>query len=192
MRRPLRSDEARAVANLAIDLGDPGRMAKARRLHRSDSVGTVDIEGGVAQAIVADRDGDSHEVSVSVVAPPAGQKLPAASDIVAECDCDDTSDACQHALATILCIAEQVEADPRTIDRWTGAEAPPAVAAYVSPSGDAQSFFTGEWTPDPPAVKVTRLRPPTPPHLLVDGVDAGPVIVDALDAIAKGLDQVRG
>ena len=191
MRRPLRSDVARAVANLAIDLGDPGRMAKARRLHRSHSVGTVDIEGGVAHAMVTERDGESHEVSVSVVAPPSGQQIPAASDIVATCDCEDNSDACQHALATILCIAEEVEADIRTIDRWTGAEAPPEVATYVSPSGDAESFFTGEWTPNPPAITVPRLRPSTPPVLAVEGVDAGPVIVDALDAITKALDRVR-
>jgi len=190
MRRPLRSDEARAVANLAIDIGDPGRMAKARRLHRSGKVSAIDIESGAAHASVSDTDGDLHDVTITVVAPPS-QKLPSASDVLAECTCDDTADACQHALAAVLGIAEEVEVDVRVIDRWTGAEAPPKVATYVSPGAGTEAFFAGAWTPSPPVPSVPKLVNAHPSSLAVDGIDAGPVIEDATKAIADGVAHLR-
>lgn len=191
MRRPLRSDEARAIANLAIDLGDPGRMAKARRLHRSGSVSAIDVESGAAHASVTDADGEIYDVTITVVAPPA-QELPMANDLLAECSCDDTGDACRHGLAAMLGIAEEVEADVRVIDRWTGAEAPPKVATYESPGSGAEAFFAGAWTNNPPVASVARLSHTSRASaLVVDGIDAHPVIVDASAAIADGLSHVR-
>ncbi len=191
MRRPLRSDEARAVANLAIDLGDPGRMAKARRLHRSNSVSAIDFESGEAHATVTDSDGELHDVTIKVVAPPA-QQLPAASDVLTECSCDDAGDSCRHALAAVLGIAEEVEVDARVIDRWTGAEAPAVVATYESPGVGTEAFFSGAWTPNPATPTVPRLSSAsTAASLVVDGIDALPVIEDATTAIADGVAHLR-
>lgn len=190
MRRPLRSDEARAIANLAIDMGDPGRMSKARRLHRSGSVGSIDIESGTAHATITDSDGELYDVTVTVVAPPA-QKLPTSSDVVAACTCDDTGDACRHALAAVLGVAEEVEIDVRVIDRWTGAEAPAAVATYESPGAGSEAFFAGNWTPNPQTPQLPRLTIPQRSSLVVDGVDAGPVIEVASAAIADGVAHLR-
>lgn len=190
MRRPLRSDEARAIANLAIDIGDPGRMAKARRLHRSNAVSTIDIESGEAHALVTESSGESYEVTLTIVSPPA-QKLPSASDVLAACTCDDSGDACQHALATVLGVAEEVEVDVRVLDRWTGAAAPATVATYESPGDDTVSFFGGAWTPNPPLPKLAPLSTSRASSLEVDGIDAGPVFVDAATAIADGLAHLR-
>lgn len=190
MRRPLRSDEARAVANLAIDMGDPGRMSKARRLHRSGSVSAIDIESGAAHATVTDSDGELYDVTITVVAPPT-QKLPTSSDVLATCTCDDSGDACRHALAAVLGVAEEVEVDVRVIDRWTGAEAPVAVATYESPGVGTEAFFAGNWTFDPQLPQLPRLAVPDRSSLVVDGIDAGPVIEDASAAIADGVAHLR-
>lgn len=190
MRRPLRSDEARAVANLAIDMGDPGRMSKARRLHRSHSVSAIDIESGAAHATVTDSDGELYDVTISVVAPPA-KRLPAASDVLSVCTCDDSGESCRHALAAMLGIAEEVEVNLKVIDLWTGAAAPAAVTTYESPGVGTEEFFAGRWTSGPPTPSVPRLNPATSPSLVVDGVDAGPVIEDAAAAIADGVAHLR-
>ena len=52
MRKPLRSETARRLVDLAVELGDPGRMAKARRLDRGAKVGTLRIEPGALSAQV--------------------------------------------------------------------------------------------------------------------------------------------
>lgn len=190
MRRPLRSDESRAVANIAIDLGDPGRMAKARRLHRSNSVGSVDIEPGLATASVSDSSGDVHEVEIQVVSPPAGGPIPTASDLLTSCSCDDQGDSCMHALAALLGVAEEIEANARILDTWTGSAPAAPAPNYAAPTGAAESFFHGNWTPqDRPTLGNNAAEPP--PVLIVDDVDAGEVFADALRTIASGLSRYR-
>jgi len=164
-------------------------MAKARRLHRSHAVGGVEIHSGSASASVSDSDGEVFEVTVSVVAPPRAKAVPAADDILTTCGCDDDGDVCRHALAALLSVAEEVEADARTIDLWTGAEAPesPAATTYESPKGDAEGFFIGKWWENPRPIEVAPLRSERVPTLVVDGIDAGPVIRDAQRSIADEL-----
>ena len=57
MPRPLRSEIARSIANLAIEVGDPGRMAKARRIHRLGGSSSVEIEARLASVSVSDGEG---------------------------------------------------------------------------------------------------------------------------------------
>ena len=191
MRRPLRSDEARSIANVAIDLGDPGRMSKARRMHRSNSVGTVDISPGVAHASVTDADGEIYEVEISVVAPPATGVLPSAGDLLTSCTCDDTGDTCMHALAAVLGIAEEVEANGRVLELWTRSSPPEPVTDYQRPTSDSESFFTGAWKAGIERPSMTPLRVGQQPVLVVEDVDAGPVVVDARAAITDGLSRYR-
>ena len=126
MRRPLRSDEARSVANLAIDLGDPGRMAKARRLHRSNSVGTVDIYHQAAETTVTDPSGELMEVTINIESPAAPGSAPLAETVTSSCTCDDDTSICTHALAAILGVAEEIEANGRLLAVWGGTEAAPS------------------------------------------------------------------
>ncbi|MFT7473346.1 MAG: hypothetical protein ACI81L_000261 [Verrucomicrobiales bacterium] len=192
MRRPLRSDEARAIANIAIDLGDPGRMAKARRVHRSNGVGEVDISGGIAEATVTDADGELHDVQVTIEFPPVNGPIPASSDLRTSCVCDDQGDTCTHALAALLGIAEAVEANGRLLDLWTGSSAPTTpVGPYSSPSDDQQAFFEGAWSASIAIPKLVPIRFDQAPALVVDEVDAGPVVIDAIAAIGSGLRQYR-
>ena len=192
MRRPLRSDEARAIANVAIDLGDPGRMAKARRVHRSNGVGEVDIAAGVAGATVTDTDGSLYDVEITIESPPVNGAIPAANDLRTTCECDDQGDTCTHALSALLGIAEAVEANGRLLDLWTGTSAPTStVGAYASPSDDQQAFFAGAWSPSIEMPKLVPIRLGQAPALIVDEVDAGPVVIDAITAIGSGLRQYR-
>lgn len=190
MRRPLRSDEARSVANLAIDLGDPGRMSRARRLHRSNGVSDVDVVAGVARATVADAEGELHEVSISVANPTALGQPPVATDLVTTCSCDDDSDTCTHALAALLGVAEEIEANGRLLALWAG-EAPTTTPTVYEPDAGAGSFFDGRWSRDASQVALSSLRFEHPPALRVDDVDAGPVMVDAIGAIRRGLSRYR-
>lgn len=190
MRRPLRSDESRAVANVAIDLGDPGRMAKARRVHRSNGVGSVDIEPGIAHASVADANGEIYDVEITVVSPPASGSIPTASDLQTSCTCEDHGDSCMHALAALLGVAEEIEANGRILEIWTGSTPSVPTPDYAAPTGAAESFFHGNW------LATDRLtlgqRPPGQPlTLVVDDVDAGDVFVDARRSIAEGLSRYR-
>jgi hypothetical protein len=192
MRRPLRSDEARGVANLAIDLGDPGRMARARRLHRANAVAEVGIEAGHARATVTQSDGDVFDVDISVAGPPLSGVVPVAGDLTPVCSCDDDGDACTHALAALLGIAEEIEANGRLLDLWVGSGAPETTATYIAPSpGSADSFFLGAWTEQRERIEVSQLQPDEIPTLVVDSVDAGPVVIDAIRAIRAGLSRYR-
>jgi hypothetical protein len=192
MRRPLRSDEARGVANLAIDLGDPGRMARARRLHRANAVAEVEIEAGRASATVTQSDGDVFDVGIGVAGPPLSGVVPVASDLTPACSCDDDGDACTHALAALLGIAEEIEANGRLLDLWVGSGVPAPTATYLAHStASADSFFLGAWTEQRERVKVSQLQLDEIPTLVVDSVDAGPVVIDAIRAIRAGLSRYR-
>ncbi len=191
MRRPLRSNQARAVANLAIDLGDPGRMAKARRLHRGNSVGTVDITHLRAETTVTDPAGELFDVSIIVASPAAEDEAPLASTVSANCACDDDSDVCNHALAAILGIAEEIEANGRLLAIFGGTEAAPVALSPVERSDRSDSFFHGAWTPSPSIEPLNTLNLSEDPVLTVDGVDAGPVVVEARAAIRRGLTRYR-
>lgn len=190
MRRPLRSDEARSVANLAIDLGDPGRMSRARRMHRSNAVTDVEILPGVAHVSVIDPTGEIHEVSISVANPTVDGRTPPAADLEPTCSCDDDGDACTHALAALLGIAEEIEANGRLLATWAGDSAPAPSAPYVASSADG-SFFDGPWASRQPSVTLTNLRIERTSPLVVDDLDAGPVVIDAVAAIRRGLSRYR-
>lgn len=191
MRRPLRSDEARAVANLAIDLGDPGRMAKARRIHRGNHVGTVDIGPGVAETTVADPTGEVHDVAVVVEVAAQPGHAPAANDVSSTCSCDDGGDICTHGLAGILGIAEEIEANSRLLAVWAGGTVEEEGAIEVAFEGATDDFLAGNWTKTPVIPPMTPLRLDHEPSLIVDDVDAGPVVVDARAAIKRGLNRYR-
>ena len=192
MRRPLRSDEARSVANLAIDLGDPGRMAKARRIHRGNNVGSVDTSPGKAEATVVGLDGESQEVTITVEGSvPAGQ-APTAADVTSTCTCDDEGDICTHGLAAILGIAEEIEANGRLLAVWAG-EAIEEADTPVAAAGDSSDsdFFSGRWSSPPAIPQMSALKFGEEPNLVVDNIDAGPVLVDARAAIKRGLSRYR-
>lgn len=192
MRRPLRSDEARSVANLAIDLGDPGRMAKARRIHRGNNVGSVDIVGGKAEATVVGLDGESQEVAITVEAEVPSGAAPTASDVISSCTCDDGGDICTHGLAAILGIAEEIEANGRLLAVWAGgATDDEDVPIEIPEGGSDNDFFSGRWTSPPTIPQMSGLKFGEEPHLIVDDVDAGPVLVDARAAIKRGLSRYR-
>lgn len=192
MRRPLRSDEARSVANLAIDLGDPGRMAKARRIHRGNNVGTVDIGPGVADTTVADPSGEVFDVTVTVIAPARQGEAPAAQDVVSACTCPDDGDICTHGLAGILGIAEEIEANGRLLAIWAGGAVEEEAAPIEIVAGESTNdFLAGNWSKAPMIPPMTPLQLDHEPSLVVDDVDAGPVVVDARAAIKRGLSRYR-
>lgn len=191
MRRPLRSAEARSVANLAIDLGDPGRMAKARRLHRGNSVGTVDIYHQAAEATVADPSGQLMDVTISIDSPAQPGAAPLAETISTSCDCEDDTTVCMHALAAVLGVAEEIEANGRLLAVWGGTDGPPADLTSPERQDGADAFFSGTWVGAPPITPLEPLKLGEDPVLAVDGVDAGPVLIEARAAIQRGLSRYR-
>lgn len=187
MRRPLRSDTARAVANLAIELGDPGRMAKARRLHRSNAVSDVDIMDGSAFALVVDASGLHCDVEIAVTGSVDAGNVPTPEDLDLSCSCDDAADvACVHQLAALLGIAEELEGNGRLLDVWI---APPIDTSETSapPQG---SFMGGAWK-TPAIPQIPDLPIGETPQLVVDGLDAGPVFTDARESVRRGVSRFR-
>lgn len=191
MRRPLRSDEARSVANLAIDLGDPGRMSRARRMHRANGVAEVEVLAGVAHASVTDTNGEIHEVSIATAPSHEITLPPTSDDLEATCTCDDGGDVCTHVLASLLGIAEEVEANGRLLEVWAGGTAPAVVTTYQSTSGADRNFFDGKWASTETNHSLTDRRFDDAPQLLADDLDAGPVILSAIASVRKGLSRYR-
>ncbi len=191
MRRPLRSDEARGVANLAIDLGDPGRMSRARRMHRANSVAEVEVTPGVAHATVTDPSGEIYEVSIAVAVKPSSAAALSASDLAAECSCDDDGDSCTHSLAALLGIAEEIEANARLLDVWAGGPTNNTPTQYTGASVGNRAFFEGAWATAQTSPMLSALHFEPMPQLIVDDLDAGPVVVDAVGAIRSGLSGFR-
>lgn len=191
MRRPLRSDEARGVANLAIDLGDPGRMSRARRMHRANAVAEVEITPGIAHATVTDTSGEIHEVSIAVAVKPSSADELSASDLEPECSCEDDGDSCTHSLAAILGIAEEIEANARLREIWAGGPANVVPTKYTGSSSGNRAFFEGAWATAETSPTLTPLQLEHTPQLIVDELDAGPVVVDAVSAIRSGLSAFR-
>ncbi len=191
MRRPLRSDEARSVANLAIDLGDPGRMAKARRIHRGNNVGTVDIGPGVAETTVSDPSGEMYDVTITITEPTSDGQAPPADYVESSCTCDDGGDICTHGLAAILGIAEEIEANGRLLAVWAGESRSTETTIDPAAVPSADDFLGGNWVKAPVIVPLSTLQLGHEPNLIVDEVDAGPVVVDARGAIRRGLSRYR-
>lgn len=187
MPRPLRSDTARAIANLAIEVGDPGRMAKARRLHRKGGVASVEVAARSASTSVSDAD-DAWSVELRLGPSTIPGQIPTPDDLTTTCDCGEGGDAsCRHILAALLGLAEAFEVNARLLDEWT--DAPREVSLRERPSDRANSFF-GE-----PGTRrtITSLTPRTVefPPLLVDATDAGPVFEDAIKTIRRALTPYR-
>ena len=184
MRRPLRSERARALADLAIDLGDPGRMARARRLHRSGAVGAIAVQPGEIDAAVYGSQPEPYRAVLELVGAPRDGSSLTAQDVLTSCSCPDFADACKHALATVLAFAEEVEATPTLLDDFIGQTLEVGADADGSRFDD-DPFFTGGWRSDPPSVELTRLPIATPTSLVVDGVDAWPIVRGALMAMSE-------
>lgn len=189
MRRPLRSDSARAVAGLAIEMGDPGRMSRARRLYRSSAVSDLRIKASVVVARVAEPDDQLFDVTVAAVGSIRGH-LPLAEDIKCECSCDDWGGACTHALAAVLALAEEVEFDPTHLDLWTSS---PDQTTVPKPTIESSTEPIFGWPQDvdlqgeheiAPLSDLTDRRPEEESD---DGLDAFVIVDSARRAIASEL-----
>ncbi len=188
MPRPLRSDTARAVANLAIELGDPGRMAKARRLHRKGAVTGVDIVERSAAASVIDGD-DSFTVEILLGPNTVAGEVPRVEDVSTTCDCDEGGDpACRHVLAGVLGVAEAFEVNARHLLTWTDA---PRKIADQRPSSPGSSDFFGEVGHRRSIPQLTPRGKVDFPALEVEATAAGPVFEDAIAAIRRVLTPYR-
>lgn len=188
MPRPLRSETARAVANLAIETGDPGRMAKARRLHRKGAVSTVEIAARNASTSVIEED-ESYVVELDLGETAISGQIPNSEDLLTTCDCDDDGDpACRHILAGLLGLAEAFEVNARLLDQWT--DTVREVAVRERPAGNAADFFgqVGLHRPVPVLPPRTAMKFPS---LTVEGTEAGPMFEDALQTIRRTLTPYR-
>lgn len=191
MRRPLRSDAARELANLAIEIGDPGRMARARKLHRAGVVGEIEVTTGTVSTTVFDDD-ESCRTSISLSLPlRADDDVPTATAISdTDCSCSDSGSVCHHVLATVLALAEQVEAQPSMLARWTGGAEDSADSFDHGFTTEQAEFLIGarDRSATPPDLR--PLQPSSLPEghenvLVVEGTDAWPVFADALELLIE-------
>ena len=178
---------ARATANLAIEIGDPGRMAKARRIHRKGGVAGVDVMARSVTATVVDGD-ESFEVDLLLGDNTARGVLPQPEDLTGECTCGESDGkACIHVLAAMLGLAEAFETNARLLDEWT--DAPGEIAPNEVLMGDGDFFGNpGQHTS---IVALGARRPVEFPSLGVDEVAAGPVFEDAIEAIRRTITPYR-
>lgn len=186
VRRPLRSALGRSIADLAIELGDPGRMMRARKLHRAGHVGEIAVQSLRLHAPVFGSDNDVYETSVmsdgsgSLAGP-----TPEFGRMRAECTCPDWGDACKHALALLLTFAEEVEDQPHLVEVFLNEaqteesnDRPPAHQHPFLSNDHLEEFSVGAVDPiaaDPSA------------QLLFEGTDAWPILRDAIETMRRTL-----
>ncbi|MGI9604969.1 MAG: hypothetical protein ACR2P0_02400 [Acidimicrobiales bacterium] len=181
MRRPLRSDLARSVADLAIELGDPARMARARRLYRAGAVNGLDVAPGRLEAGVYEQGAPQHSTTIETTEQPTRKPLPAAAAIVSRCTCDDEAPACVHVLATVLSFAEEVEVAPELVGDWTAAVEPESSRPAVA----SDQFFSSTGFPTRRRLRILDL--PTGTLGDIEGIDAYGLVADARDALSDAL-----
>lgn len=187
MPRPLRSDAARAIANLAIEVGDPGRMAKARRIHRKGGVATLEIAARTASTSVSELD-EVFGVELNLGESTIPGEIPTPDDLSSTCSCDHDGEAeCRHVLAALLGLAEAFEINARMLDEWT--DAPRQASVRDRPAQQGAGFF-GQPGARRPITALTP-RPVEFPPLLVDETDAGAVFEDAVQIIRRTLTPYR-
>lgn len=185
MRRPLRSDTARALSNLAIELGDPGRMARARKLHRAGSVGEIAVDSGELTTLVYGSQPDPYTVRIVLDEAHLGSStLPEPEQVSSSCTCPDGLTTCKHALATVLTFAEEVEADARLLDAFLGRSSMVVVESADEPI-DADPFFSGTGVHSLSFGPFEPLQMREAPVMMVEATDAWPVFDHAISAIAR-------
>lgn len=183
VRRPLRSELARSIADLAIELGDPGRMMRARKLHRAGSVGEISVDPLRLRAPVF-GESDSYETEIrsdgsGSLAGPA----PEFGRILCDCTCPDTGESCKHSLALLLTFAEEVEDQPHLAARFLdeGEQVPDGVSPVIQQHAFLSNDRLASFTLEP----VTPLSAASSTQLVFDGTDAWPVFHDAIETIRR-------
>ncbi len=181
MRRPLRSEAARAVAALAIELGDPGKMAQARRLHRTGAVIEVGVDVGRVRCVVAVDDASQAIVELCHHGTDPAGAVPDPMDLETTCSLDPDVDMCVHRLAAVLGFAEEIEATPDVLGVWVSGP-PGAEEAAPPPPHRHHPYFTG----DHRLLDEDELPPlplAAPESLTIEGLDVWPVLLDAQERV---------
>lgn len=117
-RPPIRSDEARAIVDLATASVEPGVMVKAKRLHRRRGVTDLDVQPG---QLVGTLDDDAGADTTTITIDSASwvpDSLPALDQLVHTCEADG-EESCEHIAATLLELASLVEENQRLLARFT-------------------------------------------------------------------------
>jgi hypothetical protein len=162
-------------------------MARARKLHRSGSIGDISVEAGELSTLVYGSQPDPYRVVLSLS---ADQRMvwgiPEPEAITSSCTCPDADAICKHALATVLTFAEEVEADSRLLDEFLGRG---GAVATEDPGQrpDADPFFEGAMHDDLNVGPFEPMEHRASPTMLVEATDAWPVFVDAVNAIGREL-----
>lgn len=143
---------------LAAEISDPARWTRGRRYATDRAVTDIVVEPGSTRCTVQGSRRVPYRVELRVI---GGEGVPLRSELRVTCDCPDADvnglQACKHAVAALLTLAQEVGIEPEVLDRWragprtTGA-APPVYAdnsgsgttgsdasedgAHLSPGGD--------------------------------------------------------
>ncbi|MEM7322951.1 MAG: hypothetical protein AAF531_07690 [Actinomycetota bacterium] len=153
-----------AVADLAENYAEEGRVSRGRTLFRKGSVTGMSITEGSIIASVRGSGGDEYETTVGAAPPsksvvrqvldtpqPEGERLvdrliddgvdlcPPERDLGFSCSCADWDEFCKHVVAVLLAFADRVDLDEAELLRWRGLD---------QPRGPERSAVTGQRRPD--------------------------------------------
>ncbi len=153
-----------AVAGLA----DPPRFRRGKAYVAERAVARLDIGSGVVEAVVMGSRPEPYHVVIAVptVAAPADTSDPTAyrgdmnrlvpdgSELMMSCSCPDWDDPCKHAVAALLCLADEVAGRPELMLAWRCGEgrrprpgraglAPPRPLSV--PAAPPDPFATDAW-----------------------------------------------
>ncbi len=202
--RVLRNEEARELADLTAQLADGDRLGRGRRYLRKGSVRDLTVYAGMVFAEVEGSRPDPYEVTIACRTATDNERqaavddiveaVPKALDVALDCGCPDWGDPCKHGVAALLAFAQEVDDDPSLLLRWRGLgdlTPPPQVGAESlvepEPSGAAlDAFFSGAMpTTDDGGPLEVQLDAYHGAPIMIDTLDAAPVLASALEAIAE-------
>lgn len=179
-RSPIRSDEGRALVDLATASVEPGIMVRAKRLHRRQAVTELEVEPGQLVGLLDDEAGaGTTTISIDNDTWKPGS-LPQADELIHDCTCD-AGGACEHVAALLLEMASSVEENQRLLSRF-----------LADPTGTDTSS-TNDKSDVPTALRhLETLVVPVEIHFGEDDeVDIGAVIAEARRVIMSGVSRFR-
>lgn len=188
-------------------LADPARFKRGKEYVSERAVARLDISSGTLEALVMGSRPDPYQVIVGVPTVPAPadtsdptayrgdmtRLVPDGRDLLVSCSCPDWDDPCKHAIAALLCLADEVGGRPELILAWRCGEGGPPrhgraglapLRPVPGPEPASNPFGTAAWRS---FEGVDKIIPALPRPRLVNVIRRSAIDVTGAEELAASL-----
>lgn len=178
---------ATRVRVLAAELSTPQRFTRGREYAESGAVVDIDVGAGCATASVRGSRVRPYQVDLEVR---PGDGPPTRHDLDITCTCPDSTDApgdaCKHAVAALIVLADEIAINPDTLGRWrvavSATTAPEPIASTRSAIEGASTLAAALRCPESAVMPEIGPLLPAPPCAVSDP-ELAAMLAGALEVI---------